>query len=954
MSTGMEHAIVSAATGVLSPLIGKLSTLLEKEYSSLKGVRGEIVSLREEVSSMNAMLLKLAAEDNPDVQDRVWGNQIRDLSYDIEDCIDDFMLRVDQHGNTASPDGDGKAGVFHRCLSKMKSLGARHDIAGKIRELKARADVVSKRHERYRFQGSSSPFTSSSSGCAVGIDPRLHAFYAKEDSLVGIQEPRDEVIRLLASQGEEEGSVNKLKVVSIVGFGGLGKTTLASAVHRKLGEEEQFDCRLVVPVSQSPDIMRLFQNILLQDFNVKPCTHNDLQGIINQLRSHLLDKRYLIILDDLWDVSVWENALKCAFPDNNLGSRVVTTTRDNTVAEKCCGQQRDCIYNMKPLNETDSKKLFFNRIFGSENDCPNELKSISDEILRKCHGLPLAIITIASLLASQASKEKDEWEHVRNSLGSKLGTDPSLEMMQQILNLSYKNLHPHAKTCFLYLGAYPEDYVIWKDDLVRQWAAEGFVHGVENARGYFNQLVNRSMIQPVKIGYNDEVLSCRVHDMMLELIIRKYSVEENFLTAVVGNSQEVKGSIHNVRRLFHYSEVGRRQAAPAMRIDLQKVRSIAAPVIASGIHQFRFLDMKFLRVLVLEFIYNPKEQSTQSVDLSVMCKLLLLRYIKIHSECMLKLPPRIRMLQHLETLEIVSRADKAGLAIPSDVAQLPRLSYLSILPHMLGGLPDNVGTMIQLRSLAFFILEENSLDIIKSLRLLTNLRELYLISASGGDGDGTEIVALAPAPEMDALQSSVSGMDCKLYLNAWSMWLPRVPQWVGRLKNIYGLELGVGKLCKDGVSVLADLPAMARLDLWIKSAPTESIVIAGAGFPMLKHLIFTCRALCLTFEAGAMPKLRRLDLEFNADGGGDGCFGNALVGVDHLADLRVVSAKVGGFSTALAAAAAAEEPDERSATMFRLRDAVDLHPKRPRLDITYTQGKYGLSGLPGYSAGFDV
>lgn len=623
---------------------------------------------------------------------------------------------------------------------------------------------------------------------------------------------------------------------------------------------------------------------------------------------------------------------------------MIMTTRDNTVAEKCCGQQRDCIYEMKPLSETDSRKLFFKRIFGSEDDCPNELKDISDEILRKCGGLPLAIITIASLLASQAGKVKEEWEHVQNSLGSKLGTDPSLEMMRQILNLSYKYLHPDLKTCFLYLGAYPEDYVIWKDDLVRQWVAEGFVHGLESAGGYFNQLVNRSMIQPVKIGYDDEVLSCRVHDLMLELIIRKYSVEENFLTAVVGNSQEIKGTVHNVRRLFHYSDVlGRRRSAPALRIGLQKVRSIASCV--TDIHQVRFQDMKFLRVLVLELVYNPKDESTTQavVDLSVICKLLLLRYLKIQSEYLLKLPPQIRMLQHLETLEIASKFDKAGLAIPSDLAQLPRLSYLSILPYMAGGLPANVGTMTQLRSLAFLVLEENTLDSIKSLHHLTNLRELYIISASGDSSAGGDEDETA---HVDALQSSLSGLaDCKLYLTAWSTWLSRVPQWVGRLRNIYGLEIGVGELCKDGVSVLAGLPAMARLDLWIRSAPTESVVIAGDGFPVLKHLIFTCRALCLTFEAGAMPKLRRLDLEFNDDGGGDGGFGNALVGVEHLAGLRVLSAKIGGFRSAVDAAATTgeEQADDRSAGMSRLRDAIDLHPSRPRVDITYTQGRYGLS-----------
>ena len=125
--------------------------------------------------------------------------------------------------------------------------------------------------------------------------------------------------------------------------------------------------------------------------------------------------------------------------------------------------------------------------------------------------------TISSLLASQATKVEEDWEYVQNSIGSNDGTD-RLEVIRQILNLSYKNLPPHLKTCFLYLGAYPEDSVVWRDDLVRQWVAEGFLEAVGVADSSFKELVNRSMIQPVTTDYNGEILSCRVHDMMLDLM----------------------------------------------------------------------------------------------------------------------------------------------------------------------------------------------------------------------------------------------------------------------------------------------------------------------------------------------------------------------------------------------------------------------------------------------------
>jgi hypothetical protein len=129
---------------------------------------------------------------------------------------------------------------------------------------------------------------------------------------------------------------------------------------------------------------------------------------------------------------------------------------------------------MKPLSDQDSRSLFFKRIFGSEDVCPPYLEEVSG-ILKKCGGLPLATITVSSLLASQPVKLKEGWHYVLNSLGSNFDVSPSLEGMRQILNLSYINLPHYLKTCMLYLGIYPEDYTIDMVDLARQWVAEGFI-----------------------------------------------------------------------------------------------------------------------------------------------------------------------------------------------------------------------------------------------------------------------------------------------------------------------------------------------------------------------------------------------------------------------------------------------------------------------------------------------
>jgi hypothetical protein len=229
-------------------------------------------------------------------------------------------------------------------------------------------------------------------------------------------------------------------------------------------------------------------------------------------------------------------------PQNNKGIRVIVTTRDARVARACSNHYGGFIYNMKSLSDQDSRKLFCSRIFGPDQNCPPELEDVSDEILKKCNGLPLAIITIASILACEGSSisQKMQWEFIKSSLAAQLPTiDPTLEGMMHILNLSYKSLPRHVKQCFLYLGIYPEDCMVRKRELVTAWVAEGFVSHQDMAEGYFNELVNRSLIQPAYEGETSE--EWVVHDMMLDLILRRCE-ENNFISVLHDPAREVAES----------------------------------------------------------------------------------------------------------------------------------------------------------------------------------------------------------------------------------------------------------------------------------------------------------------------------------------------------------------------------------------------------------------------------
>uniref|UniRef100_A0A8R7U3M7 NB-ARC domain-containing protein n=1 Tax=Triticum urartu TaxID=4572 RepID=A0A8R7U3M7_TRIUA len=92
------------------------------------------------------------------------------------------------------------------------------------------------------------------------VDPRLHALFAEEAHLVGVDGPRDDLVKWMLEEGNN--SSKQRKVFSIVGFGGLGKTTLANEVYRNI--KDQFDCKAFISVSQKPDIKKIMKDVISQ------------------------------------------------------------------------------------------------------------------------------------------------------------------------------------------------------------------------------------------------------------------------------------------------------------------------------------------------------------------------------------------------------------------------------------------------------------------------------------------------------------------------------------------------------------------------------------------------------------------------------------------------------------------------------------------------------------------
>ncbi|KAE8771882.1 Disease resistance protein RPP13 [Hordeum vulgare] len=701
----MSAPIISATMGAMNTLIGKLAALMGDEYKKLTSVRKQASFLKDELSAMKALLEKLELMDELDPLAKNWRDHVREMSYDMENCIDDFMR--DLGG------ADAKMGFIKKTAKRLKTLRKRHRIADRMEELKVLALQANERRMRYKIDD-----CTNSTARVVPVDTRMLAIYKQAASLVGIDGPKNELVSWLTDTQEN------LKVVAIVGFGGVGKTTLAKQVYDMI--KRQFRCKTFLSVSQRPDMSSLLGRLQSKFKMKEELTHaHEVQDIVGRLREYLTHKRYLIVVDDLWDQSTW-NIMSCIFPEVGNGSRVIVTTRVEDVAIWACRSNHECVYRMEPLKEQDSRMLFCNRVFGSGYACPGHLKEVSAEILKKCGGLPLAIITIASMLASRQTRT-EEWESIRNSLGAKLTTNPTLEEMRSILNLSYMHLPLHLRPCLLYLGMYPEDKTVGRHDLILQWIAEGLIncsHGSDLediGKSYFNELINRSLIQPAGTSKSGEVEYCRVHDIMLDLIVSKCA-DENFIN-VAYNCEDVArmhSCEYKVRRLSLKSSTN---DATLRIIDtsMSQVRSFAR--FGECKYTPPLSLFKYLRVLAFMFSYK----SSTIVDLTAIGQLFQLRYLKVSASlaffidlpseirglaCFIDLPSEIRGLVHLETLEILGSSG----SIPSDIVCLPRLSRL-ILPHNTC-LPRGIANMKSLRAL--HCMENISLEDINDLGELTS------------------------------------------------------------------------------------------------------------------------------------------------------------------------------------------------------------------------------------------
>ncbi|CAL5089450.1 unnamed protein product [Urochloa decumbens] len=868
---------MNIATGAMNTLLPKLADLVVGEYKLQKGVKREIEELEKELRCITAALHKVSEVpiDQLDEQVKIWAGDARELSYDIEDVVDTFMLRGKGQEHTKSfslKELIGKASSLYR---KAKT---NHKIHNVIKDIMDQVKKVSERRHRYKVDNIVARAT------LEPVDPRLEATYRKATELVGIGGPKKELKKMLAR--ESSTLLQRPKIICILGFGGLGKTTLANALLQDL--KPDFDCHFFVSVSFNPDIKKIFKNILVQ-LDENKYSHIDeaweIKLLIDKIVKLLKNRRYLCVIDDLWKELPWDT-IKLALQDGDHGCKIIITTRNKDVAEHVGGD----VYELQPLSNYNSRTLFYKRIFDSVDDCPADLSKVTEKILKKCGGVPLAIITAASLLATKP-RCSVEWEKMNKSIGSGSENSHHVDKMNRILRFSYNDLPFHLKTCLLSLGKYPEDHVFRKDVLVWSWTAEGFITPAgsslqETGEGYLNELINRSLIQPVDyenpffvLGEKDDVYACQLHDMVIELIM-KLSAEEGFVTTSSLSDAEQSGAsaVHRtkiIRRLSLHNSSNANALIDERKHLFNKVRSLdvfgRADLMMPALSRFRVL-----RVLQLEDCSGLDKNHLK--DLS---NLYLLRFLRLQGLEVSELPESIGKLESLETLDI--RGTRSLILLPLSFGKLGKL--VRLLAERVE-LPDGVAleSMKSLQELVGVRLTLHAMTEIGKLR--DQLKILQLIiekQTESSSGNSNELIPTCLQMYPSLLQvlvlrtPTVFSLDCLeqvppgLQTFMCSGFFTVFPRWIDpslSCLTVLSIRLVRVSVQPEHLDKLAQLPFLDRfLRLRALGPPDEQgkLVIhsSASAFPCLTDLRVRCVLMFLKFEPGAMRKLRRLCLSFN-------------------------------------------------------------------------------------------
>ncbi|KAJ0851588.1 putative virus X resistance protein-like, coiled-coil [Helianthus annuus] len=815
--------MADAATSALVNLIfEKLADEAFKRYARAQGIHSELENLGRELSLIQALLHDASEKEVTDRSVGIWLNSLQHLAYDIEDVLDDVAteaMRRELTQESGASTSKVKKLIVPTCCTNF-SLS--HRLSPKIdsitielqRLYKAKAELgltVKDGKERDPNRGNETSLL--------------------ESDVVGREGEKKRLLKKLL--GGDGSSKEKFSIVPIVGMGGVGKTTLARILYNDTEVKDHFQLKAWVCISDDFDVFKISKTIF-QDVSKENKEFENLNQLQVALTEQLKDKRFLLVLDDVWTENYdhWE---KLARPLNSgaSGSRVIMTTRKKELLKTLGFGHLDLL---ESLSSEDALSLFALHALGVDTFDPYpNLREKGEAIVKKCGTLPLALKAIGRLLRTKTTPEK--WDDVLSSQiwDTEYVGDLSADwkVIFPALMLSYHDLSANLKRLFAYCSLFPKDFLFNKEELVLLWMGEGFLSQSNATKSQedfgkedFEALLSRSFFQHAP---NDESLYV-MHDLMNDLAT---FVAEDFVLRFENHTKLGKEALTKYR---HMSFIPERYEAYQKFEPFKRARSLRTLLgVSMDQNRIRYFSSKIL-VDLLPQLPLLRVLSLSGIEISevpdYIGSLKHLRYLNLSRTKIKELPENIGNLFNLQTLIIFGCRSLTKL--PKSFSKLKKLQHFDFRgTPSLTQFPLGIGELKSLQTLTKIVIGGDGGFAITELKGLNNL---------GGE---LSIEGLCK------VQSAVDAHEAKL-----------------SLKRLTKLELNWGEGSQHGTPQKEVLEELKPDSEWLKELAVKSY--GGIEFPKwvghpsfhrLVHVsIRNCKNCTSLPPLGQLPSLKELSI----------------------------------------------------------------------------------------------
>ncbi|PPR80567.1 hypothetical protein GOBAR_AA40147 [Gossypium barbadense] len=806
------------AKSIVSAVLEKLSSLLmipgeiKHNFELALALEEEIGKVIAHFQDIQSVLQDAESKQVKDANVRNWLKKLKDVAYDVDDVVDEWNSEKLKSQIDKEQKGARNFPLLKKMRNSISSFTFQtilyYKIASKLSGVNEQLDSIATEKDRYKFGLEK-----------VVEEPRrlITASFIDDEEVYGRCQETEILVNMLVGNNSSGGGL-KLPVISIVGMGGIGKTTLAQLVYNHSDVECHFGKRIWICVSDPFDEIRIAKEIL-EAFKGESSNLVGKDNILQEIRSHVSGKKVLLVLDDVWseDATRWEQSIALLGECWSLLSR--------------------------------------RAYYGRTREESENLDDIGWKIADKCQGLPLAVKILGGLLRFKRTRE--QWQNVLDS--EMWDFEEAEQDLFPPLFLSYYELPLALKQCISYCAVFPKGMILRKNELIKLWMAQDYLKGVRCeemeivGEEYFDELHMRSFFQDFGGDELDSgIMKYKMHDLIHDFLLVLMKTECVML--VNHDSEELKVDLSCERA--RYGTLFRKEAAPT-ESNIFRFRKLRSLLIDSSYHDTSSLrlylprlfdQLTCLRTLNLSngLFRNSIEELPDEIG-----KLVHLRYLNLKNNKKLKeLPESLCGLCNLQTLNL--KWCDSLKELPCGIGKIINLRHLENDQTNLSlmAIPRGIGRLTNLQTLSLFVVMAKKAELENKKGLRTLIFDFTiskgLMSNRWQRDDGRLLEALRPPPCLEELEiwcysSPTISANWMMGLTKLSrvslgycLHLKSLPP-LGKLPSLESLYIG-GMSRVEKVSV--EFLGVEREEILAPSSSLESPSSSVIAFPSLKHLEF--------------------------------------------------------------------------------------------------------------------